>query len=262
MAHHLVELRDGRHAGVTGLGDPMGKRLVILCHPSPGAGGFDPDPPTTSTAGIRMIGLDRAGFGASDPAPDSSDPLRTWLDDLDEYLRNVENIAKSVAGTDFGQVGALGWGVGAVYATGLAARHPELVNRLALIEPTGATPARLEAAESGAPLDARLEDVAALHRYPGASDRLREMLDSARGPGAGVDTAGQRLDASVMRQPNGPDALGRVRARTVILSSDQSDGVWYRRRIHRARSFGSWDEPTTTIVAGWTNVLRFFRSER
>jgi pimeloyl-ACP methyl ester carboxylesterase len=66
MAHHLVELRDGRRAGVTGLGDPMGTRLVIMCHPSPGSGGFDPDPPATSTAGIRMIGLDRAGYGASD----------------------------------------------------------------------------------------------------------------------------------------------------------------------------------------------------
>ncbi|MBW8871996.1 MAG: alpha/beta fold hydrolase [Leifsonia sp.] len=257
MAHHLVQLRNGRHVGVTGLGDPMGKRLVIMCHPSPGAGGFDPDPPATSTAGIRMIGLDRAGYGASDPAPDSADPLRTWLDDLDEYLRNVENIAKSVAGTDFGAVGVLGWGVGAVYATGLAARHPDLVNRVALIEPTGATPARLQAAESGEPLDARLEDAAALGRYPGASDRLREMLTSA-----GDDPAGAHLDARVMRQPRWPDGLAKVRARTVILSSDQSDGVWYRRQIHRARSFESWDDPATTIVAGWKNVLRFFTSER
>ncbi|MBW8872298.1 MAG: alpha/beta hydrolase [Leifsonia sp.] len=257
MAHHLVELRDGRHVGVTGFGDPMGKRLVIMCHPSPGTGGFDPDPPATSTAGIRMIGLDRAGYGASDPLPDSTDPLGDWLDDVDQYLRTVENIAKSIAGTDFGAVGILGWGVGAVYATGLAARHPELVNRLALIEPTGATPSRLQVAESGEPLDARLEDAGALHRYPGASDRLRLMVESA-----GQNAAGQRLDAQVMRQPHWPDALSRIKARTVIVSSNQSDGVWYRRRIHRARSFGRWDDPATTIAAGWTNVLRFFTTER
>jgi pimeloyl-ACP methyl ester carboxylesterase len=144
-----------------------------------------------------------------------------------------------------------------VYATGLAARHPDLVNRLALIEPTGATPVRLQAAESGEPLDARLEDADALRHYPGASDRLREMLQAAE-----VDAAGAQWDARVIRQPGWPDGLAKVRARTVILSSDQSDGVWYRRRIHRARSFGSWEDPSTTIVAGWKNVLRFFTSER
>jgi len=137
MAHHLFELPDGRHAGVTGLGDPRGRRLVVMCHPSPGAGAFDPDPPATSTTGVRIITLDRPGYGASDPLPDEADPLGAWLDDVDEYLQTVENIAKSIAGTDFGAVGVIGWGVGAVYATALAARRPGLVNRLALIEPTG-----------------------------------------------------------------------------------------------------------------------------
>ena len=64
MTHHIVELRDGRHVGVTGLGDPEADRLVLMCHPSPGAGGFDPDPPATSTAGVRIITLDRPGYGS------------------------------------------------------------------------------------------------------------------------------------------------------------------------------------------------------
>ena len=257
MAHHLFELPDGRHAGVTGLGDPMGRRLVIMCHPSPGAGAFDPDPPATSTAGIRIITLDRPGYGASDPLPDGADPLGGWLDDVDEYLQTVENIAKSIAATDFGAVGVIGWGVGAVYATALAARRPGLVNRLALIEPTGATRARLRAAESQHPLDARLEDAGALQRYRGAPDRMGAMLDAGD-----VHSAGPQLDARALRQPRWPDALKKVTARTVIMSSDQSDGGWYRHRIHRARSFGQWDDPATTIVAAWKNVLRFFASER
>jgi pimeloyl-ACP methyl ester carboxylesterase len=257
MAHHLTRLHDGRNIGVTGLGDPMAKRLVIMCHPSPGAGAFDPDPPATSTAGIRMITLDRPGYGASDPAVDVADPLAAWLDDLDEYLQSVENIAQSIAGTVFGQVGVIGWGLGAVYATGLAARHPDLVNRLALIEPTGATPARLQAAESGKRIDARLESTAALDSYLGAPDRMGVMLESAAAGDSGAE-----FDARVIRQPDWPDALKKVRARTVIMSSDDSDGEWYRHLIEGARSFGTWDDPATTIVAAWKNVLRFFTSER
>jgi pimeloyl-ACP methyl ester carboxylesterase len=257
MTHHLTELRDGRHVGITGLGDPKAKRLVLLCHPTPGAGGFDPDPPATSTAGIRMITLDRPGYGGSDTSPERPAPLEAWLDDLDEYLQTIEQIARTIADTDFGQIGVVGWGVGAVYATGLAVRHPELINRLALVEPTAPTKERLHAAESDEAIDARVEDLDALDDFLGASDRMAFMLDSAR-RGEG----GMQLDRQAMSDADWADSLGSVRARTVIMSSSDSDGSWYRRHVHGAREFGEWSNPATTIVEAWKVVLRFLTAER
>ena len=256
MTHHIVELRDGRHVGVTGLGDPDADRLVLMCHPSPGAGGFDPDPPATSTAGVRIITLDRPGYGSSDRGPEEVSPVDAWLDDVDEYLESIERTARTVADTDFGPIGVVGWGVGAVYATGLAARHPELVDRLALVEPTGATRARRAAVRSDDAIDARLDDAEALEAFPGAADRLGLMLESARrGDG------GEELDRRAVAE-SGDDALEAVAARTVTISSDDSDAAWYLKRMPKARGFGNWSNAATTIVEAWPVVLRFLTARR
>ncbi|MEP6842379.1 MAG: alpha/beta hydrolase [Pseudolysinimonas sp.] len=252
MTHYLAELRDGRHIGITGLGDPAGGRLVLFCHPAPGAGGFDPDPPATATAGIRMIALDRPGYGGSETGPESPAPLDAWLKDLDEYLHTVEDVASVIANTDFGPIGVVGWGLGAMYATGLAVRHPELVDRLVLIEPTAPTEARLTAAEFEGAIDARLEALNALDGFLGASDRLGFMLDSAR-HGEG----GMPLDRRVFTDPHWEKSLSSIRVSTLILSSDDSEGAWYQHRIQGARTFGTWSNPTTTIVEAWPEVLSF-----
>jgi len=267
MTHHVVELRDGRQVGVTGLGDPDARRLVLFCHATPGAGGFDPDPIATAEAGIRMITLDRPGYGStaadgleagpSEASDDAGAPLSIWLTMVDDYLQLVEQVASSIADTEFGKIGVVGWGVGAVYATGLAARHPELVERLALIEPTAPTRARLKAAESDEQLDARVENLDALDPYLGASDRLGFMLESA-----GHGEHGMQLDHRALSDPHWTEWLSSVTARTLLLSSDDSDGEWYRHRIRGARAFGSWSNPSTTIVEAWPTVLRFLTAER
>ncbi|WKK72245.1 hypothetical protein Q0F99_04400 [Rathayibacter oskolensis] len=51
MANHRFELRSGRGIGVSAAGDPIADRLVVFCHPTPGAGGFDPDPLVTGPGG-------------------------------------------------------------------------------------------------------------------------------------------------------------------------------------------------------------------
>jgi pimeloyl-ACP methyl ester carboxylesterase len=257
MTHHVVELRDGRQVGVTGLGDPKADRLVLFCHPSPGAGGFDPDPPATSTSGVRIITLDRPGYGSSDLGADEVSPVDAWLDDVDEYLESIERTARTIADTDFGPIGVVGWGVGAVYAVGLAARHPELVDRVALVEPTGATRARRDAAASGDAVDARLDDPPALDRFAGASDRLELMLASAR-RGEG----GEALDRRALTEKSWADSLTNVSSRTVTISSDDSDPEWYLRRVSTARGFGTWSNAATTIVEAWPVVLRFLTAKR
>jgi len=265
MTHHVIQLRDGRHVGVTGLGDPNGERLVLLCHPSPGAGGFDPDPPATSTSGVRIVALDRPGYGATDPTPDGGSAVESWLDDVDEYLQSIERSAETVADTEFGPIGAVGWGLGAIYAAGLAARHPGLVDRLALVEPTGITRARRAAARSEDAIDARLEDPEALDRFAGASDRLALMLESAR-RGSGGEELDRRAvaekGAEKGGEKGGDDTLGAVTARTVTISSGDSDAAWYLRRMPKAKDFGTWSNPATTIVEAWPVVLRFLTAKR
>jgi pimeloyl-ACP methyl ester carboxylesterase len=257
MTHHVVELRDGRHVGVTGLGDPKAARLVLLCHPSPGAGGFDPDPPATSTSGVRIITLDRPGYGSSDLGPDDDSPVDAWLDDVDEYLESIERMARTIADTDFGPVGVVGWGLGAIYATGLAARHPEMIDRLALVEPTGATRARQDAARAEQMIDARLDDPDALDDFAGAADRLELMLESAR-HGAG----GEQFDRRAVVDKDWENTMRSVTARTVTLSSRESDAKWYLGRVHKARQFGTWSNAATTIVEAWPVVLRFLTATR
>src|SRR5918996_107952 len=42
-------------------------RVVVLFHPAPGAGLFDPDPEATAAYGITLLEIDRPGYGASEP---------------------------------------------------------------------------------------------------------------------------------------------------------------------------------------------------
>lgn len=257
MTHHVHELHDGRHVGITGLGDPDATRLVLFCHPSPGAGGFDPDPTVTATAGVRIIAPDRPGYGASDPVVADSASAESWLADLDDYLRSVESTARSVSDVDFGRIGVIGWGTGAVYASALAGRHSELVERLVLVEPTAPTRQRL--AESAPAIDARLEQVEQLEqneRYPGAADRMRFMLDDATRHG----DDGLRFDRRALEATSWRSLLGKVTAKTLVVTAGSGpDALWYRWLIRSTRRSSDWRGPATTIVEAWPEILDWLR---
>src|SRR3954465_8036792 len=86
VADRLVTMRDGRGLGLTAFGDPAVERVVVLCHPAPGAGGFDPDPAVTSAWGVHVVSVDRPGYGSSTALPDYQRPsVNAWADDLSEY---------------------------------------------------------------------------------------------------------------------------------------------------------------------------------
>lgn len=142
MANLDFTLRGGRRVGVTTLGDPAARRVVVFCHPAPGSSAFDPDPTTTERAGVHVVGLDRPGYGASEPLPaDTWATVAQAADDIAEYLRTGEHVAESIGGVhDLGRVGVVGWAAGGRVALALAARHPDLVERVAVV----ATPAPQE----------------------------------------------------------------------------------------------------------------------
>src|SRR5215218_1840783 len=104
------------------------ERLVVFCHSAPGAGSFDPDPAQTKASKATLLSVDRPGYGRSDPLPAGRwSTVACAADDIAAVLDNI--------GVE--QVGVVGWSAGGRVALALAARHPHLVERVAVV----ATPA-------------------------------------------------------------------------------------------------------------------------
>ncbi|MGT2425862.1 alpha/beta fold hydrolase [Amnibacterium kyonggiense] len=173
MADRLVTLRDGRRLGLTTFGDPVAERIVVLCHPAPGAGGFDPAPAVTSAWGVHVVSVDRPGYGSSTPLPDDLRPtIGRWADDLAEYVEFVIEQAREAGYTPLHRIGVVGWSAGGRVALALAARHPGLVDRVAVV----ATPAPDAEVRWIPPELARASAELLQQPVPVAKQRLREML--------------------------------------------------------------------------------------
>ena len=151
--------RSGRRIAVHDLTPdaPADAPVVLLCHAAPGSASFDPDPDATAAAGIRLISLDRPGYGGSEPVKGRFATVGDAADDAAAVLADVlpGGVPAAVAG----------WSAGGRVALALAARHPQLVSRVAVI----ATPAPDEA-------------------IPWYGDENRAMVDASRGlpPGDAV----------------------------------------------------------------------------
>jgi pimeloyl-ACP methyl ester carboxylesterase len=145
-------VRNGRPIAVHDLTPhaPAEAPVVLLCHAAPGSGSFDPDPEITAATGVRLLSLDRPGYGGSEPVKDGFATIGLAADDAAAVLADVlpENRTAGVAG----------WSAGGRVALALAARHPDLVGRVAVI----ATPAPDE-------------------EVPWYGDENRAMIDVLRG---------------------------------------------------------------------------------
>lgn len=299
-------LRSGRRVGVSGFGDPLADRLIVFCHPVPGAASFDPDPAVSSAARMRGVALDRPGYGASDPIADDSWPsVAAAADDIAEYLIGAEGVAEAMGAEGFDTragVGVVGWSAGGRVALALAARHPQLVDRVAVV----ATPApdsqvrwiaedlalatrrllSLPPAEAKAQLMAMLDssapeggvaadridpsvlgassaDEAALSA-PGARSRVTGMLREAFRQGqAGV--------ADDILSYGGDDwgfRLADVRADTLLVygGSDplvgEAHAQWYRSQLPAASVRITPDAGHFVIVPEWERILRHLVPDR
>jgi pimeloyl-ACP methyl ester carboxylesterase len=124
LVDETLRLADGRLLAWAEWGDRRGHPALFL-HPRPGSRLLCPDPAATAAAGVRLITVDRPGYGGSDPVPDPT--LTGFAADLDRLIDHLW----------LGQVPLVGWSVGGLYAAACAAVLGERVSALALI----ATPA-------------------------------------------------------------------------------------------------------------------------
>ena len=120
---HLVSRPDGRTLAVDDHG-PTDGPVVVLLHSAPGSRRLDPDPAATAAAGVRLITIDRAGYGDSTPLDASVLPTITGhADDTAAVLDHLGITDAAIAG----------WSAGGRVALALAARRPELVRAVAVV---------------------------------------------------------------------------------------------------------------------------------
>jgi len=123
---HTVTRPDGRtvSADEVGATDDPGAPVVVLLHSAPGSRALDPDPAATTGAGIRLLTVDRPGYGGSTALPAAVLPdLPTQADDVIAVLDHL-----GVA-----EVAVAGWSHGGRVAAALAARHPDRVRAVAIV---------------------------------------------------------------------------------------------------------------------------------
>lgn len=138
MANFQFTLSSGRRLGITGMGNPRAKRVVVFCHSAPGSSHFDPDPVASASHDVHILAFDRPGYGSSDPLPPDQWPsVSGAADDISEYLHSSEETAQALNKHELDSVGAGGWSAGGRVALALAAKHPDLIDRVAVV----ATPA-------------------------------------------------------------------------------------------------------------------------
>jgi len=119
----LLTLADGRTLAVDTAGPDDGE-VVVFLHAAPGSRRFDPDPAVTEAAGIRLVTIDRAGYGSSSPlAPEAIPSVAAHADDVAAALLQL--------GLD--DVAMAGWSAGGRVALAVAARHPDLVRSVAVV---------------------------------------------------------------------------------------------------------------------------------
>ena len=122
-AQHAVSTPDGRRIAVLVAGPDDGLP-VLFAHIAPGSRRFDPEPDATAAAGVRLITLDRPGYGGSEPLPEGTSPtIPLFADDCAVVL---DQLGVRTAAT-------AGWSAGGRVVMALAARRPDLVRSVGLI---------------------------------------------------------------------------------------------------------------------------------
>ena len=259
----LVTLPDGRRLAFDVRG-PADGPVVVFLHSAPGSRRLDPDPAATAAAGVRLVTVDRPGYGASDPYPANVVPtLDGVADDVATGLRRLGLLDAPVA--------VAGWSGGGRVALALAARLGDGVRSAALLaapasdddvpwipethrqllhdlrtrprDAVAVLTATLGAAmppdgASAVPMLAAGDaDAALLERDAGVRDRLTAMLDEALHGGA----AGVATDLAAANVPPAGFDPAAVRVRVALhygaddLLVTPAHGEWFASVLPAAR---------------------------
>lgn len=277
MTGRLLQLEGGASIGITALGDPAARHTVLLCHPTPGASGFDPEPLTTQARSVRLIGADRPGFGASGPvAAPGVAPHLAELALLDEMVDRGNRVDALI-----------GWGYGGLVALRVAAERPERVGRVVLVQTPRPSsrlyeimgrrsrawmlqhhdPVLARAAELGGTriralslLGAGPHDEALA--LPGLRERCERMLDE----GARQGQAGLAFDRSGWRRHDWRRLARGIRARVLVMYGardrrlGEADARWFARHLSRVKVELIEEAGPLAIASEWGRVLDFVAS--
>jgi pimeloyl-ACP methyl ester carboxylesterase len=190
LADQVLRLSDGRMLAWSEWGDPRGRPVVFL-HPCPGSRMFCPDEQMTARQGVRLITIDRPGYGASDPVPDPT--LTGFALDL---VRLVDHLW-------LGQFAVVGWSGGGPYAAACAALLGERVSALGLVAAPAGNDEVLSWSTPAADLRRLVEEDVPL--------ALTTVAAGTADLAADPDRAGERWsspsDAAARRQPGADEAL-------------------------------------------------------
>ena len=140
----LVPVPDGRVLAADDLG-PAGGRPVVLVHGTPDSRlARHPDDSLLADLGVRLIALDRPGFGWSTPHDTAT---------VASFGRDVSALADRLGLERFS---LLAWSAGAVWALGAAAVNADRVGRLTVVGGLVPLPAYDDPTVAAAAGDARL----------------------------------------------------------------------------------------------------------
>jgi pimeloyl-ACP methyl ester carboxylesterase len=117
-----IRLSDGRRMAYSEWGD-LGGRPVVLAHGGSGSRLLCPDGDATEAAGVRLITIDRPGYGLSELRTG-----RTLLDWVDDFVELADRL-------DISRCAVVGWSGGAPFALALGFRLPNRVTTLGFAAP-------------------------------------------------------------------------------------------------------------------------------
>jgi pimeloyl-ACP methyl ester carboxylesterase len=277
-----VTLSSGRAVSVHTVADGTTDRTIVLCHAAPGSGAFDPAPEQTFARGVTLVAVDRPGYGGSEPISDQWASVASAADDVAEVIEQ----------RGAGPVGVAGWSAGGRVALALAARRPDLVERVAVL----ATPApdeevpwvqpdqkaRMETLRGLAPADvhaalaSQLAPIVPADPYkPDALNLLGAgAADSSALRGGGRERLGAMLAAAFAQGVTGlaADIAGyslqpwgfepaEVTAKTLLLYGSQDPiaasrhGRWWQARLPDARLEMVPQGGHLLVISMWQRVL-------
>jgi pimeloyl-ACP methyl ester carboxylesterase len=118
-ADATTTLADGRSLAWCEWGNPTGFP-VLLAHGGPGSRLLCPDMDATAAAGVRLLTVDRPGYGGSDPRPDPT--LLGWAEDV-QVLADRLHLERFAV---------VGFSAGGGYALACAAGMPDRITSVGL----------------------------------------------------------------------------------------------------------------------------------